>query len=345
MDSQRSSELSNRTKLSYQTIAQRSGLSISTVSRVFNKSASVSEEKRERVVRALQELGADVQQLDLKPIPRNNLILFNVPSLKNPFYSPIIESARRSARRFGYNMLVSENELSPSSLPDFLSLLKTTRAAGVILTNAIVPECVERIRESVPVVTCCESSTALDVPYVTIDDESASEDAVKYLLSLGRRRIAMINGPEDFKYARERYKGYCQALRSQGLCVDDSLVCSVGVDMDYDMAKAHAGRMLSRAERPDAFFCISDVLASAAIKASVEAGLDVPRDIAVVGFDNIQISQIMNPTITTVSQPVVQLGTIAVELLLKVIGGERDLIGSIHLGCELVIRESTATFR
>ena len=337
--------MGNKTGLSYQMIAEKSGLSIATVSRVFNKSGSVSSEKRERVIGALQELGADLRELDLKPIPRNNLLIFNVPSLKNPFYSPIIESARHSAQRFGYNLLVSEAEITFSSLPSFLSMLKTTRSAGVILTNAIVPECIESIRQVLPVVTCCESSNAVDVPYVTIDDESASEDAVKYLLSLGRRRIAMINGPSEFKYARERYRGYCNALASQGIAVDEALVCSVGVDMDYDMAKAHALRMLEGEKRPDAFFCISDVLAAAVVRAASEVSLRVPQDVAVVGFDNIQISQIMNPTITTVTQPVAQMGTIAVELLLKAMGRESGLIGSIHLGCELVIRESSATFR
>ncbi len=336
--------MSNRTKLSYQTIAERSGLSIATISRVFNRSQSVSDEKRARVIQALRELGVDPSTLDLRPQPRNNMLIFNVPSLKNPFYSPIIEASRRTAKRFGYNLVVNENPLG-TDLQSFIDLIRTSRAAGVILTNAIVPETVETIRQVVPVVTCCESATTAGVPYVTVDDESASENAVKYLISLGRRRIALINGPAEFKYSKERYKGYRNALVSHGFAIDDDIICAVGADMDYDIAVANVTRMLSQPGRPDAFFCISDVLACAAIKASLAAGLRVPQDVAVVGFDNIQFSRMMNPTITTVCQPFDQLGTLAVEMLVRVINGDDEHIESIHLGCELMIRESTSIFR
>ena len=336
--------MSNRTKLSYQTIAERSGLSIATISRVFNRSQSVSDEKRARVIQALRELGVDPSTLDLRPQPRNNMLIFNVPSLKNPFYSPIIEASRRTAKRFGYNLVVNENPLG-TDLQSFIDLIRTSRAAGVILTNAIVPETVETIRQVVPVVTCCESATTAGVPYVTVDDESASENAVKYLISLGRRRIALINGPAEVKYSKERYKGYRNALVSHGFAIDDDIICAVGADMDYDIAVANVTRMLSQPDRPDAFFCISDVLACAAIKASLAAGLRVPQDVAVVGFDNIQFSRMMNPTITTVCQPFDQLGTLAVEMLVRVINGDDEHIESIHLGCELMIRESTSIFR
>lgn len=336
--------MSNRTKLSYEKIAQKSGLSISTVSRVFNRSQSVSEDKRHRIIEALRELGADPSTLDLKPQPRNNMLIFNVPSLKNPFYSPIIEAAGRCAKRFGYNMVVSENPLG-ADLQSFINLIRTSKAAGVILSNAIVPETVDTIRKIVPVVTCCESATTAGVPYVTVDDESASENAVNYLISLGRRRIALINGPVEFKYSRERYKGYKSALLSHGFEIDQDIICAVGADMDYDIAVANVTRMLARPDRPDAFFCISDVLACAAIKASLAAGLRVPQDVAVVGFDNIQFSRMMNPSITTVCQPFDQLGTLAAEMLVRVLNGEDEHIESIHLGCELIIRESTSLFR
>ena len=188
------------------------------------------------------------------------------------------------------------------------------------------------------------TSETMLLPHMSAE-ESASENAVKYLISLGRRRIALINGPAEFKYSKERYKGYRNALVSHGFAIDDDIICAVGADMDYDIAVANVTRMLSQPGRPDAFFCISDVLACAAIKASLAAGLRVPQDVAVVGFDNIQFSRMMNPTITTVCQPFDQLGTLAVEMLVRVINGDDEHIESIHLGCELMIRESTSIFR
>lgn len=336
--------MSNKTKLSYQQIADKSGISIATISRVFNKSQSVSEEKRSQVISAIAELGVDPLTLDLTPRAKDNLIIFNVPTLKNPFYSPIISSARRAAKNFGYNLLVNEDPISDESLPSFLALLKTTKAGGVVCANAIDPDRIMKINEMLPVVTCCEANPALPIPFVSIDDEAASERAVKYLLSMGCQRIAMINGPSDFKYAKDRYKGYKNALASKGIDVNTDYLCSVAADMDYAVAKAHASRMLQLPDRPNAFFCISDVLACAAVKACLEAGLRVPQDVAVVGFDDIQISQIMNPTISTVSQPTAQIGSVAIELLMRLIGRDQGIVKSIYLGAELIIRESSATF-
>lgn len=337
--------MKRRGRFSYQEISDSSGISISTISRVLNKSPLVTEETRSRVIEAMKVLGIDVSSLDLNPLPRNNLIIFNVPTLKNPFYSPIIEASRVTAAANGYKLLVNEDPISEASLEGFLDLIRKTRACGLLCSNPVEKGRLQILAKEIPTVTCCESVASSGVPFVTIDDETASENAVKYLISLGKKRIAFINGPESFKYARDRYKGYSTALSSYGIEVDSSLICSVGADMDFEVARAQALRMLSMENRPDAFFCCSDVLACAAIKASFESGLKVPGDIAVVGFDNIQISQIMNPSITTVCQPTSQIGTIAVEMLLKVMKNDTRAMKAIYLGAELIIRESTSNFK
>ena len=337
--------LKRRGRFSYQEISDSSGISVSTISRVLNKSPLVTEETRNRVVEAMKKMGVDVSSLDFDPLPRNNLIIFNVPTFKNPFYSPIIEASRATAAANGYNLLVNEDPISEASIDGFLDLIRKTRACGLLCANSVGKERLQAVAKEIPTVTCCEFVASSGVPFVTIDDETASENAVKYLISLGKKRIAFINGPDSFKYARERYKGYSTALSSSGIPVDSSIVCSVGADMDFEVARAQALRMLSMDDRPDAFFCCSDVLACAAIKASFESGLNVPGDIAVVGFDNIQISRIMNPSITTVCQPTSQIGAIAVEMLLKVMKKDTRAMKAIYLGAELIIRESTSNFK
>ena len=332
-------------KFTYQELSKKSGISISTISRVLNRSPLVKEEKRRQVLDTLKILGIDVEEYKLEPSPSDSLIVFNVPSIKNPFYWPIAEAVRSSAYAHGYSLLINEDPLNDETIDSFLKIMKKSKVGGLICANSISQKNLKKLVDTIPTVTCCEAEYSSLVPFVSINDEVASYNAVKYLASLGKKRIALINGPESFKYARDRLNGYLKALEDNNLVFDSSIVASVGADMYYEVAKALAIHMLNSSNPPDAFFCISDVLASAAIKASLERGYKIPRDIAVVGFDNILISQVMNPTITTVHQPTSQIGTIALEMLIRLINKEEDSLKSVHLGTELIIRESTTERR
>lgn len=328
-------------KFTYQDISKASGLSIATISRVFNNPAIVSASARSRVIDAVAAMGEDPNAYGLLPVPADRLIIFNVPTLRNQFYSPIIEAARNVARSRNYILLINEDNLSPSSLDQFLLLLSRTKTCGTIIANAMTKESLDAISAAVPVVTCCEAVPESGIPFVTIDDEGAAYNAVKYIASLGHRRIAMINGPSSFKYARNRLKGYRRVLEEEGLECRPEWIAEVGSDMDFEVAGAAALHMLSSPEPPDAFFCISDMLASAAIHAAIKRGYDVPKDISVIGFDNISLSEMMNPSITTIKQPVAQLGAIAAEMIIKIIENGTEPVRSIHLGTELIVRDST----
>lgn len=328
-------------KFTYQDIAKSAGISIATISRVFNNPEIVSASARNKVINAVTAMGEDPNAYGLLPDPADRLIIFNVPTLRNQFYSPIIESARKIALSKNYLLLINEDNLSPSSLDQFLLLLSRTRTCGVIIANAMTSESLERIRNEVPVVTCCEAVPESGVPFVTIDDENAAYSAVKYIASLGHKRIAMINGPSSFKYARNRFKGYKRVLEEEGLEYRSEFIAEIGSDMDMDVAGAAVMHMLNFPSPPDAFFCISDMLASAAIHAAIRRGYRVPDDISVVGFDNISISEMMNPSITTIKQPVSQLGALAAEMIIKLIENGEEPVRSIHLGTELIIRDST----
>ena len=327
-------------KKTYEDIARESGLSLATISRIFNKNPAVKASTRQKVIDAMEKLGIDTSQYDLEPKLNGNLILFNVPSLKNPFYSPIASSARLNAERHGFSLLVNEDPISEKTEDAFIKLLKKTKAAGLICANSVEKERLERLAAIVPTVTCCEAVEDSHVPFVSIDDEEAAWNAVNYIIGQGRKRIALINGPSDFKYASARFRGYRDALKKHGIEVDESIIGEVGPDMDYDTANALAIQMINSPNPPDAFFCISDVLAAAAIKACLTRGLRVPEDVMVVGFDNIYISKIMNPSITTVRQPTTQIGALAIEMVIKLMRKEA-VVKSVYLGTELLIREST----
>ncbi len=333
--------MANGKKITYEELSRKSGISMATISRVMNKSSLVSSRTREKVLGVLKECGVDTEPYSIED-NEEKLIIFNVPTLKNIFYSPIISSAKETAERRGYTLLVSEYPIKSENVDKFIRFLKRTKAKAVITTNSMTQDTIEKISSEIASVTCCEAVKESNVPYVTIDDEGASYNAVRYLLSLGRKRIALINGPREFKYARERERGYLEALRENGFPSEARYMAEIGEDMDFESAKAMAIHMLSFDEKPDAFFCISDIIACAVEKAALEKGLRIPEDIAVVGFDDITASYIATPSITTVRQPTVQMGALATEMAIKLIEKDNRFIKSVILGTELIIRQSTA---
>lgn len=328
-------------KVTYEQLSRASGISLSTISRVINKNPNVKDSTRRKVIRAMAEAGMDTASLEHYPQSASQILVFDVPSMRNIFYSPIMTSAKMTASKYGYTMLMNEEMINDATIDRFLLLLRQSKAAGVVSASPLTPEHQARISDVCPLVICCEGGTGEDiVPYVAIDDVEVAMKAIGHLVSIGCKRIAMINGPAPFKYARDRYKGYCKALEAAGYELDSNLLGAVNEDIDYDMAKAVALGMLNSPSRPDGFFCISDVIAAAAVSASKELGLKVPGDVAVVGVDDVIISTAMNPSITTVRQPCAQMGALSVEMLVKLIRGNGH-VNPMVLGTELVIREST----
>ncbi|MFA6774995.1 MAG: LacI family DNA-binding transcriptional regulator [Sphaerochaetaceae bacterium] len=329
-----------RTKPTYHEISQKTGISPATISRVLNNTANVSSPTREKVFEAIASMGFDITRL-AKRREKSDLLLLNIPSFGNPFYARIIDGARDSALRNGYSLLVSENELDDKNdVDNFLSLVGKTKSAGVIITNSLSLETLLRIDHAVPVVQCCECRDDSNVPFVTIDDLTAARSAVEHLISLGKRKIAFINGPLAYKYARDRLNGYRSALLAASLPVDVEWIIQLG-EINYDMALSAAYQMLNSEDRPDGFFTSSDVYAAAVVKAAKRAGLRVPEDVAVVGFDNIEISSMCTPSITTVSQPRYQMGLLSCDLLCERISSTSLPLKNMYLETELIVREST----
>jgi len=327
-------------KITYSAISELSGISIATISRVINNNPNVREDTRRTVLDAMKALGFDTSSLEALGSKSNDLIIFNIPSLDNPFYSLIIQGAKAAARRNGYNMLVNEDSIDEKSYDTFTDLLKKTNAAGLITTNCINRSTLLKLNAFIPLVQCCECISSVDIPFVTIDDVSAARNAVEYLISLGRKRFAFINGPLEYKYAQDRLKGYLQALEQASIKKDPEIIIQLQ-EISYDMAVSAAFQLLNSDQRPDAFFASSDVYAAAAIKAVRRSGLEVPKDIAILGFDNIELSTMCTPSITTVNQPKFQLGLLSCEMLIKRISGEQIPISSMYMDTELIVRETT----
>lgn len=327
-------------KVTVADIAEKAGVSPATVSRVLRHRDLVKKETIQQVEAAMSELGCLIEKGKMSPSAEQPLIILNVPELDNVFYLKVIDGALVSAKAHGYRLLINDSPLDRSSIYSFTSFLKQVHASGVILLNHVAEEHLDMIRSVVPLVQCAEYNEHADYPYVSIDDYEAATNAAEYIVSCNCNKIAMINGPMSFKYAVKRQEGFIDTLRKRDISIRPDWIVSLP-EVDYQMAYSAVCRLLNSEVRPNAFFVISDIFAAAVIRAAKRFNLSVPDDIIVVGFDNLDLSMMTCPSITTVNQPSFQLGYSACELLLDSINHPDMVPKSLILDTELIIREST----
>jgi alanine racemase len=323
-------------------VAKRAGMSVATVSRVLNNSANVSHESRKRVQEAIDALDYSPNMLgsNLRKM-RSGQILVMVPTINNPFYSSVIEGIQSVAHFRGYRVLVANTYSDFEQLKHYIALMKQKLVDGVILLHPVPEECKLLIsNKKYPIVQGSEFDAKLEIPYVGIDDVAATGAAITHLLSVGRTKIAMLNSDLRFRYALRRQEAFIKTLENAGLTYRQEWI-KYASEIDFEMGLASATELLESGEYPDAIFCVSDVYAAACIKAVRNKGLRVPEDVAIVGFDNVAISVMTDPAITTVSQPMHRIGSDACKMLLNRID-QPDLIQpNIILPADLLVRQST----
>lgn len=317
-------------------IAEKANVSIATASRVINQSGTVKPETRERVLRAMKDL--NYQRKDGQS--DSKFILTSFPDFDNPFNAEIISGIQAAARRRGYRLFLQQMENFRS--PDAYRFLLNQQVFGGIIFAHLIPD--QALLDSLclqhPVVMCSEHSDTDAVPFVAIDDFNAAHDAMEYLISIGKRRIALLNSSLDYNYAVHRERGYRAALQNAGLPIQEHWIAHL-LGIDAEFAYSTAVSILSSDERPDAFFCVSDMFASAVIKAARSLNLSIPQDVAILGFDNIYLTTMTVPSITTVSQPTYQIGYQSCNLLMDLMEGTPILNRRVILDTELIVRGST----
>lgn len=320
-------------------VARRAGVSIATVSRVLNDSAAVRLSTAQKVTEAMDALGYPREQPAAGRF--NQLVIAVLPNLSNPFYAEIILGLQTSAKSHSLDVLLYPEANVERHASQLAALLRTTNACGLILLSPVTQRAVlDELNLLTPLVQCAEYNEDSPLPYVGVDDISAARNATETLLRAGRRRIALINGPEKYKYARHRRQGYEEALRQAGYPVDPLLEANV-TEMGFDSSMAVAQQMLLAKERPDAILAASDMYAAAVVKAAVMAGLSIPQDLALISFDNTYISQMHHPSVTSVNLPRFQLGYMAMEVLAeRMISTASDEPKQFLLKTELVLRDS-----
>lgn len=327
-------------------VAKRAGVSTATVSRVLSQPRIVAPDTRRRVLQAVKHLGFEPNSTakSLRTF-RTGKILVTVPDLSNPFFGLILQGIEDAALREGYAVLIGDTQNDDKREERYALMLKRKEADGLIFLGHRLPKEAATLIQSLaprcaPIVNGCEFSRTLGIPSVHIDNAAAASEAMEHLYALGHRRIGIITGPLVSPLSRDRLSGATACAREHKASSDCIIMHG---DFSVESGAVAADRLLRRRSRPTAIFCFSDEMAMGALESARRFGIAVPDQLSVVGFDDIQYARYTAPPLTTIAQPMRQIGEGVVRLLLDILSGKGDALTpqSVTLPHELVVRAST----
>jgi LacI family repressor for deo operon, udp, cdd, tsx, nupC, and nupG len=325
-------------------VARRAGVSTATVSRVLSRPDVVAPATRQKVLAAVDSLGftPNISAKNLRTL-RTAKLLVTVPDLSNPFFSLILQGIEDSAQREGYAVLVGDTQHDPEREEKYAGMLRRKEADGLIFLGHRLPKEAASLVQSMPsgrapVVNGCEFTPRLGIPSVHIDNATAASDAMTHLYKLGHRRIGVVTGPLVSPLSRDRLSG--ATARAKKAKAERDMIVMNG-DFSIESGALAGERLLGRDQPPTAIFCFNDEMAMGVIETARRRGLRVPNDLSVVGFDDIRFAHIVDPPLTTVAQPMRQIGEGTVRLLLEILRGSKAP-ESLTLPHTLVVRSSTA---
>jgi len=326
--------------MSVQKIARMAGVSVATVSRVLNNSDSVKPANRQKVLAAIEESNYQPNLLARQlRTARSSMILVLVSDISNPFCAEVVKGIEEQAEKNGYRILLCNSGTDIARSRSSLQLLSGKMVDGVITMDAFskLPE-LSQLIGAAPWVQCAEHDDNGQISCVGIDDDAAAQSVVHYLAGQGCQRIALINHDLSYRYARLRQQGYTAQLDKQKRAWQAIAYAS---ELSFSAGKAAMNQLLAAEIPPDAVFAVSDTLAAGAMAAIHRAGLRIPQDIAVVGFDGSELAGMVSPPLTTLAQPSKEIGRRACELVLQKIARPDALPQCVIMQGELVVRASS----
>jgi LacI family transcriptional regulator len=333
-------------KITIREVARRAGVSTATVSRAFNQPDKVRTVTRERILRVIRDTHYVSDGLAVSLVSRRSRTIgLIIPTVMNSIYASSTQAFQRTAQAAGYTVLVGVSEFSPVLEADLIQRLLERRVDGLVLTGGTHDRgLLEKVRRNgVPIVATWRLTGDPEIPAVSFDNRRAATSAVEYLISLGHRRIGLICGRTAVNdRALERRQAFEACLERHGIVVDPRLIH----ERDFEMIEGAAATalMLALDEPPTAIFCANDIQAIGAMGVCRERGLEVPRDMSIIGFDDLPITQYTDPKLTTIRVPADDMGRKAAEALIAAIA-EGTPIASVELPTELILRGSTAVPR
>ncbi|HEV7815765.1 MAG TPA: LacI family DNA-binding transcriptional regulator [Janthinobacterium sp.] len=325
-------------------VALAAGVSFTTVSHVLNNTRPVSADARARVLAAVEQLhyvpSALARSLRSRSTGTIGLI---IPNNTNPYFSEVARGIEDSCYAAGYSVILCNSDDDPAKQRDYLNVLLTKRCDGLIVAALDSNDSKLLSKMNVPVVLIDRAPKGVASDVVGVDNRAGGMLAARHLLALGRSRVACIGGPEDIAISRERIDGLVAGLADGGLLLAPDLCAFADFGSGGGYAAALRLLALPQERRPDALFCCNDLMAIGALRAAAELGLDVPGQLAVVGFDDIDLARFVHPALTSVAQNTRAMGRITAQCLLARIADPGLARQTRIIAPELHVRGSSVT--
>jgi len=322
-------------------VAKEARVSIATVSRVLNNIDVVNDDTKQRVKDAIEKLGyrPNIVARSLKT-QRTRTVGIIVPDISNQFYPEIVRGAEDVANIYDYNVMLCNTDLEKDKEIEYIRIMKEKMADGIIYMSSSLDEDLLKLLDELklPAILIENTDPTGKLASVSIDNEKAAYDGVSYLVKKGNKKIAYIGSDKEGKnLSGKRYTGYEKALKENKIKLDEKRV-------EFTGSKAKDGldaviRILEKSEI-DAVFCTGDEIAMGVINGLRERGINVPEQVDVMGFDNIYFSSIFYPKLTTVAQPMYDMGSVGMRMLIKKISGNEPEEKSYVLDHQIIERSS-----
>jgi LacI family transcriptional regulator len=335
----------NRRSVTIHDVAKAAGVSVSTVSRVLNNKDDVAQDTVEKVQQVIKTLGyASSMAAKSMRSHRTNVIGLVMPDIATPYSIEVMQGVNRAIAQLDYDLLVYTNgDIRKYSTAEreryYVNLLNGSITDGVVVVAAATTN----FTTDAPLVIIDPNNEYPDFPAVTSTNREGALAAMKYLTGLGHRRIGFITGRLELLSACHRMLGYKDGLADKDIPVDDELI-QIG-DYTTETALRCTRTLLSLKNRPTAIFASNDMSAMGVYQAASQAGLRIPEDLSVMGFDNIHDSAHLHPPLTTIDQFISEMATIATEMVFKMIKGEIVDKNLYKIQTQLLIRDSCLPYK
>ena len=325
-------------------IATKAGVSVATVSYVINNTRWVHEDKRRRVLEAIKELNyvPNAVARGLR-IQKSNAISLIVSNITNPFYPDLARACEQVAAKHGYTVNVVNTDDDRGKLHEALNQLRGGRADGAVITSALPEnrdEIEQLLKEGYPLVLASRLLDGLKVDSVAADNRNGAIMAVRYLMSLGHRKIAFISGVKHSYINETRVEGYLHAMEEAGIRLYREWLTSGHGLYEPSYQAARMLLQLPPRKRPTAILCLTDLGAYGVLDAAKDMGVSVPDDLAVIGFDDLFFSGLRHIQLTTIRVPRHEMSALATEMLFSRMADRNLEPRTVILPVELVVRKT-----
>ncbi|PXV60009.1 LacI family transcriptional regulator [Halanaerobium congolense] len=317
-------------KITIKDIAEKANVSISTVSRVLNNKDDVNDNTRKQIKKIIDELGYNpsgiARGLALK---KTNTIGLIIPNITNPFFPEVAKGVERRAEEMGYSVILYDTENDENKEKKALELMRKKQVDGIVLSfNSNTRNLINQaFDDKIPIVQIDRKINGLKCPSVLIDNFYSGYSAAKHLIDRGHRKIAHITGRKDILNSIERLSGYKKAFQEGGLKVYEKYIINGQQTIESGYKKMNL--LLKMDQIPTAVFVANDLMAIGAYEAIFDKKMDIPKDISIIGHDDINMASIIRPKLTTVVQPKYDMGVNAVDLLVKLIGERKGIMDTV----------------